>query len=166
MMHRRTQRQIDKVIRSFDRMPRSLRKKSKKRLREAAKAVAMHARKQIRSGRKSGKLSSGSKPKRGCLFRGHRASAAGEYPAKLTGDLARSVKWQAARHGGNAIVFSAAPHAHLMEYGTTKRTVRKFRRSSGRVAPRPFLRRALSEKQNEVLDAIRTALEQTLRGET
>ncbi|GAB5387083.1 MAG: hypothetical protein Alpg2KO_00510 [Alphaproteobacteria bacterium] len=165
MTDRRTQRDIEKLIKTFNRLPKQLRRRSKKQLREAAKRVAMHARKEIRSGSKSGRVYSGSKPKQGFSYRGHRASAAGQYPARLTGDLARSVKWKAAKHGGNAIVFTTAPHAHLMEYGTANRTVKTFRRSAGKVEPRPFLRRALSEKQNEVLDAIRTALEQTLRGE-
>lgn len=58
--------------------------------------------------------------------------------ADKTGNLRRSIKKYKSRYPkGGYIVYAGAPHAHLIEYGRAKR-------GGGRVAPRPFMRRALA----------------------
>lgn len=74
----------------------------------------------------------------------HQASSPGERPAIYTGRLYRSLQAKRSRrYKATAYVLAAiaqAPHAHLAEYGTKHRTTRKGK-STGRVAPRPFLYR-------------------------
>ena len=74
----------------------------------------------------------------------HQASAPGAPPAKFTGRLYRSVgARRSRRYKATAYVLAAisqAPHAHLQEYGTRQRRTRNGK-STGRVAPRPFIYR-------------------------
>lgn len=75
----------------------------------------------------------------------HRASAPGEAPATDTGNLVRSIGQDVVADG--VIVFAAAEYARKLEFG------------EGRVAARPFLRRALTDKASDVRAAIAKALQ-------
>lgn len=92
-------------------------------------------------------------PKTGRIYRRgsitHRASAPDQAPASDTGHLLRSIGFEA--QGSSAVVFAAAAYARALEFGT------RF------IAPRPFLRRALSERASEVREAVAKALEGLFR---
>ena len=57
-----------------------------------------------------------------------------------TGALRKKIRVRKSKYdGGGYIVIAAAPHAHLVEYG---HALVKNGKTIGRVAPRPFLRKA------------------------
>lgn len=72
----------------------------------------------------------------------YRASAPGRPPARRTGTLLRSLRtaYPTRDKGFGSRIFAdrgLAFYRHFLEFGTAERTVRRPRRSAGRVAPRP-----------------------------
>lgn len=87
-------------------------------------------------------------PKTGLVYkRGntrHQASAPGEAPASDTGNLVNLIGVDAVDTQRLRVsIFSSAKYSFFLEFGTSK------------MAPRPFLRRALSEMGPRVLDHFR-----------
>lgn len=86
-------------------------------------------------------------PKTGRLYkRGkkttHQASAPGEAPASDTGNLAGSITQDVSAFDLECRVSAETPYAEALEYGTTK------------MEPRPFMRRALTESEDLILEAV------------
>lgn len=92
----------------------------------------------------------GSAPKRRVKPRLHRASAPGESPARLTGNLANAIKTR--RTGASTyevyVMQSAARYAIPLEFGAPRR----------RLAPRPFMRPALEAVRKPFVAAIEREL--------
>lgn len=76
----------------------------------------------------------------------YRASAPGNPPVRLTGNLFRSVKGRASRRGYALVVQALAPHAHLMELGSV------------RMARRPAFASAFIEARSIVNDLLVAAV--------
>ena len=98
-----------------------------------------------------------SPPKTGRLYsfngRIHQASAPGEAPADLTGQLAESVGSEVTSPTQLVIGDDiSAPHGEWMEFGTT----------DGRIAPRPHLKPAALSKAREVEQAINRGVKREL----
>ena len=96
-----------------------------------------------------------SPPKTGRLYliggRIHQASALGEAPANLSGELADSVGFEVSSPT-QIIIGDRVPHGAWMEFGT----------ADGRIAPRPHLRPAALGKAREVEQAIIRGVEREL----
>lgn len=58
--------------------------------------------------------------------RKHTASAPGRPPARFTGNLYRSITGRASRRGYALVVSAIAPHAHLLELGTSRMAERLY----------------------------------------
>ena len=54
----------------------------------------------------------------------HTASTPGSAPTRYTGNLQRSVRGRASRRGYAFLVSAIAPHAHLLELGTSRMAAR------------------------------------------
>ncbi len=83
-----------------------------------------------------------SQPGGGHLYGSHRASAPGQAPTVLTGQLRASITHKVVRAGLflQAIVGTNVLYALLLEYGTSK------------MAPRPFLRATIDKIQGQLWD--------------
>lgn len=151
-------RHVDRLVNDFRRAPRQVRAQVRKQARAAGKIIGQHAKQQLRKRGRSGAVY------RNGPARGRRASTASEYPAKVTGNLAKSIKWrpQVNRRYVNTEVYTAGRHAHLLEYGTEKR-YRAGGGYTGRVAPRPMLRASLREKAPEASRVLLGGVEDALR---
>lgn len=129
-----------------------LRKKTNKGIRYgfylAGKSLLKESRKLIDSPPKTGRLywvSIGSKGRKLKNRRLHRASAAGEAPAKITGNLKRSVNFVV--HGANELEFgSDINYGKFLELGTVK------------IAPRPFLIKAIKNDAKNTINYLRSAI--------
>ena len=73
----------------------------------------------------------------------HTASAPGEAPANMTGNLVRSIRVEHFPGSGTARVAVAASYARELEFGTKK------------IAPRPFLRPSIAKVKAEMPDLIK-----------
>ena len=74
----------------------------------------------------------------------HQASAAGEYPASDTGNLASNINVQIDTGGLSGTVESKANYSSMLEYGTSKMAARPFMQPSSERA-RPFIRKKFAE---------------------
>lgn len=102
-----------------------------------------HARKLIRSKEKTGRL---------YLIHGkvHRASAPGESPANLTGQLAKSIGFKA--NGAYSMEFFAkADYAGYLEDGTSK------------MARRPFMERTVKDKERDAERYLMEAVDREIK---
>jgi hypothetical protein len=107
----------------------------------AAMRVANRAVQSLTTGGRSGKV-----------YRGHQASAPGQPPALLTGDLARSCQVTQVRKCIWAVHFTDRK-AWWLEYGTPT------------IAPRPYLRPAIRAEQNNYRAEVRKAVQKALAGQ-
>ena len=84
----------------------------------------------------------------------HQASAPGESPANLTGDLRDSIYAETTSPYRLQLIADEnyAPHAIWMEFGT----------EDGRIAPRPFIRPTGKAMAREVVQAIQRGVERHL----
>lgn len=80
------------------------------------------------------------------------ASSDGEPPLKRSGDLARSIRVKRARGGLSYTIGSKLFYAKFLETGT----------KTG-LAPRPFLTRALEERQDRIATNVGDALRRVIR---
>lgn len=114
----------------------------------AGKSLTRESRKLIDSPPKTGRLywvSIGSKGRKLKNRRLHRASAAGEAPAKITGNLKRSVNFVV--HGSNILEFgSDINYGKFLELGTVK------------MAPRPFLIKAIKNDAKNTINYVRRSI--------
>ena len=74
----------------------------------------------------------------------HQASAAGEYPASDTGNLAANINGQVAPNGLSGVVESKANYSSFLEFGTSKMAARPFLFPSAERA-RAFIRKKFRE---------------------
>jgi len=74
----------------------------------------------------------------------HQASAAGEYPASDTGNLASNINVQIQTGGLSGTVESKAGYSSMLEYGTSKMAARPFMQPSAERA-RPYIRKKFTE---------------------
>lgn len=82
----------------------------------------------------------------------HQASAPGEYPANLSGTLRRGIRFEV--RGAKQLVFGAeADHAPYLEHGTT------------RMAPRPFLHKAVRANERNARNHFAREIERAYRNE-
>ena len=70
----------------------------------------------------------------------HKSSAAGEYPASDTGNLAANINVQVAPNGLSGVVESKANYSSFLEFGTSKMAARPFLFPSAERA-RAFIRK-------------------------
>lgn len=77
------------------------------------------------------------------------ASAAGEYPMADRGTLAQSIRVEPRSNGADVV--ASAAHAVPLEFGTRH------------MEPRPFLSRALQEKDDEIAEIYADAMRDALR---
>jgi HK97 gp10 family phage protein len=130
---------LDELIRALQGLGPAATKTSRMAMRRAGGIVLRRAKKRLNAKLRTGRLynvpgGDGSEV--------YRASAPGEAPAKLTGDIVKSLKLVVSRSGLSVRVVSTDPKAHFQEYGTLKQK------------PRPFLRPSLVESKSEVLTEI------------
>jgi len=144
---------LQSLLKKFAEINGTARAELRKGMRKAGAVVAKESRALLRRGTPSGKFylyDKGGKRKR------YQASAPGEPPARVYGDLAKSIKLKLSRSKLSARISSADNKAHIMEYGSVNQE------------PRPFLRPALANKKREVLqlleDAYGLALRKTFTG--
>ncbi|GBR00529.1 hypothetical protein [Acetobacter oeni] len=131
----------------------------------AGREVAAQARRDMRSSAGSGIIyrgpgGSASKYRGGYKRGAHQASAPGEAPSRITGTLAKSIKVRAFRSGEGVSIRDTAFYALFLEKGASgggrmksggafvrgKRGVGKVRK----LEPRPFLTRALQEREASI----------------
>lgn len=74
----------------------------------------------------------------------HKASAAGEYPASDTGNLAANINVQVAPNGLSGVIESKANYSSFLEFGTSKMAARPFMQPSAERA-RAFIRKKFRE---------------------
>lgn len=108
---------------------------------EAAQAVQGEAQRLVADPPKTGRIYRKYMPRRT-----HQASAKGEAPATDTGTLIAGIVIDRADiTRGRIIIASTAPYSRALEFGTRK------------MAPRPFLRRALRSMKGRVVTIFREA---------
>ena len=111
-------------------------------LNESAALVQAEAQRLIADPPKTGRIYKKYNPRRT-----HQASAPGQAPATDLGTLINSIVIDRADlPRGRIVIAATAEHARHLEYGTRK------------MAPRPFLRRALRNSQGRILALFRAAL--------
>lgn len=97
-------------------------------------------------------------PKSGRVYRrrgvSHQASAPGEAPASDTGRLVQSGRTELSQEQLLASVIFSTEYAAALEFGTP------------RILPRPYARRSLEEKREEIEANIRAKIEAALRRNT
>jgi HK97 gp10 family phage protein len=118
------------VIKSF---AKQIERDLKKGRREKLKKAGQHVRKKIR-----GKI------------KHKRISQPGEPPGRYSGNLYKGIRYEVREE--EALVGAAPPayHAHLLEFGTEKRTVGKTGKDAGKVEARPFIFPTFEEEKEEV----------------
>lgn len=94
-------------------------RKSQKR---ALKRAALHLKKKVRE-----------------KLRNVSPSAPGQPPGKVSGDLLKGIGTKSLKDSELIGAGPPAQHAHLLEFGTKDRTVKKSGKMVGHVKPRPFL---------------------------
>lgn len=109
-------------------------------------AMGKAARLMAREAKRAAASKSGSGAVYTARGRNYQASAPGQPPVRLTGNLWRSIKGRASRRGYAMVVQTLAPHAHLLELGTRKG------------AARPLLPPVVEEQAGAVLDLLRVAI--------
>ena len=117
----------------------------------AGEVVATEARKNVQRSPRGGRTYQKYNPRRT-----HKASKAGQAPATDQGGLVRSISSDANRQTKVIYVYSShaiAPYARALEYGSM----------SSNLAPRPFLRPALTAKRDKVLEIMSKALTTAMR---
>lgn len=90
-------------------------------------------------------------PKTGKVYGSHRASAPGEPPANETGRLVQSIRWEFTGSRLAIRVVAGTVYASYLEFGTSK------------MAPRPFLRRAITETEEQGTRLINAEIVKTFR---
>ena len=86
-------------------------------------------------------------------------SLPGQAPGKQSGDLVKGITTDNMKAHRKTLVGVKAPahHAHLMEFGTAERIVKKTGRKVGRVLPRPFLGPTFEEEADTVREILSEA---------
>ncbi len=90
-------------------------------------------------------------PKTGKMYGSHRASAPGEPPANDTGRLVGSIRWEFTGSRLAIRVVAGTEYASFLEFGTSI------------MAPRPFLRRAIRETEEQGRSLINAEIIKTFR---
>lgn len=131
-------------------------------LRQAGQDVAKTARALVRNAGGSG-----------AYHNGHYASAVGEPPASLSGELARSITARTWSRGGElgVTVKDSVYYAKFLETGAEgggpgshntkanpKRKTRKVVRGKRVLEPRPFISRALDAKRSDIDERLKVAV--------
>lgn len=101
--------------------------------REKLKKAAQHVHKKIRD-----------------KIKHRRISQPGEPPGRYSGNLYKGIGYSVGKD--EAIVGTKPPanHAHLLEFGTEQRTVKKTGKDAGKVVARPFLLPTFDEEKETV----------------
>lgn len=140
---------LDNILKQMDALADlapSTRAPLKRGMRNATTIVAKYARALLRAPGRTGRL---------YRIEGragfHQASAPGEPPAKILGNIVRSIGTTLSKKGFSGRVKTGDPKAHIEEYGSVHQE------------PRPFLRRALADKSHEVLKALEDGLFEGLK---
>lgn len=81
-----------------------------------------------------------------------RISQPGEPPGRFSGNLYKGIKYEVQEEEDAVLVGAGPPayHAHLLEFGTERRTVGKTGKDAGRVEARPFLLPTFEEEKEEI----------------
>lgn len=81
-----------------------------------------------------------------------RISQPGEPPGRYSGNLYKGIRYQVRDEDEEVLVGAQPPayHAHLLEFGTERRTVEKTGKDAGKVEARPFLLPTFDEEKEEV----------------
>lgn len=119
-----------------------------KEARKAAQRAAVEVQGQAVDGIQQGPATGNPRPLKNRVA-SSRGSAPGEYPMTDIGDLVRSIRVTPTISGAD--VRSSAQHAIPLEFGTRH------------MAPRPFLSRALREKEDEIAEIYADAMRDALR---
>jgi HK97 gp10 family phage protein len=78
-------------------------------------------------------------------------SAPGEPPGKVTGNLLKGIQNQVDKDEAIVGIKSPGYHAHLLEFGTSKRSATKLKNANrGSMAPRPFVLPTWEEEKETV----------------
>ena len=115
-------------------------------VKNVTEAVADEAVKSIQTGVKSGRFYN---------FKGkkHQASAPGQSPANMSGDLVKSRRTEYPSDGNVGRVIFDVPYARALEYG----------KLDGKILPRPFIRPALLKKGIDLKGNIRKSTNRMLQ---
>lgn len=137
-------RPFQRLSARFDEIGRDAIKEARKAAQKAAVEVQGHAVEKIQHGPATGNP----RPLKNRVA-SSRASAPGEYPMTDSGALVRSITVAPTSDGAD--VRASADHAIPLEFGTRH------------MAPRPFLSRALQEKEDEIAEIYAAAMRDALR---
>lgn len=138
---------IEDVLRAFDRLGAAGHREGKRAVRASLEKVRGDAIKSIQRGTKSGRVYE--RAGEANLSATHQASAPGEAPATDTGALVGSI--QVTQQGMAGQVATKLEYGFWLEYGTLQ------------MAERPFLRPALAENQQYIIDQFARAIRQAVQ---
>lgn len=154
-MHIKQDPQNYRVYLKIDNLTQDVRRGIRQGYYKIGKDLRAYGQKKILEGPKTGRIylvRTGKKQ-----YKRHQASAPGEFPANLTGNLRKSIAytvrgWESLEIGAGPAGpgGKAAPYAKDLEEGTDK------------MAPRPYLKRTIEETQSNVLEHFETEIKRAL----